>query len=61
MYQKILENISLEDFITTQFDDMGEALHGSVVDQLKEPCGEIFSKIKEGDQPPPKRDEIWKK
>ena len=45
-FREILDNFSLTALLTTEFDEFGEILHDSVIEQLKMECTDIMAIIK---------------
>ena len=57
----MLADMSDLDFLLThRWDDYGEILHGSLVDEIKEINIQVMKELKVDDLPPPKLQDIWK-
>jgi len=59
-YKIISEQFDLQFLLTSKFDDYGEIMHDYVIEKIKTECCEILKDIKLEDNPPPRKDELWK-
>lgn len=57
----MLADMSNLDFLLTRrWDEYGEILHGSVVDEIKQINIDVMRELKVDDLPPPRLQDIWK-
>lgn len=59
-FERVIENFNTELLLSIDMDGNGDVVHENVIEEIKRVCMNLIYELKETEDAPPKKEDLWR-